>query len=247
MAAELLPSEATTLMVRAMQQDPKAERTSLTHPIMARTRTDDLEEIEQFLSGEAHFINFDPALARDAFWEFRDRDDDLGRVAWQRIMIIRINAYSMVDQVVDQDIPMYRKRFGTSAHDRYGISYPLMQAALQLAESGSAGRALDMIVDEVKRHDEFDAPYFAYLLPDNFMELADQEGRGTEFRALKQWVSEGVSEALKLRLSESPAPDRRTYTLPGSMLGTLFEDQIRDHYDWTAEFLKLKARLTDAP
>lgn len=245
-SAELLPSETTTLMVRALQQNPISERTSITRPIMARMRTDDLEAYENFLKGEAHFINFEPEPARDSFWAFRDRNDDLGRVASQRLMIIRINAFNMVDELVNQDIPAYRDRFETSPHDRFGISYPVMQTARALAEAGKPQEALDLVVDEVERHDEFDAPYFAYRLPDSFMKLADEHDRAKEFRALKRWVSDGIDQALERRLSEFPPPERRAFTLPGSMLGTLFEDQRRDYHEWTAEFLKLQAQLAQA-
>ena len=243
MAAELLPSETTTLMIRAMQHNPAAERTTITQPIIARMQSDNLSEIEHFLKAEAYFINFEPEPARDAYSAFRERDDDFGRVALQRLSIIRINAFGMVGDVVGHDIPIYRERFGISAFDRYGISYPLAQAARQLAAKGKEKQALDLVVDEVKRHYAFDAPYSAYRLPDQFMDLAEEQGRGQEFRLLRQWVADGVGGALKARLGKVRPAKRRALSLPGSMLGTLFDDQHLDFNDWTAEFLKLDLQL----
>ena len=65
--AELKPSEAVTLMVHAMQYQPDANRTALTGPIIERMATDDLSETELFFKGEAHFLNFEPEPARDAY------------------------------------------------------------------------------------------------------------------------------------------------------------------------------------
>ncbi len=244
-APDLLPSEATTLMLRAMSYAPAANRTTLTKPIISRMQTENLDEKERFLKAEAHFMNFEPEPARDGFMAFRDHDNNFGRVAWQRLMIIRINAFNMVDQIIDNDIPMYRKRFGIQAYDREGITYPLTQTARQLAQRGEPDRALDLIADEVKRHAAFDAPYSAYRLPGNFMTMAEKNGRADEFKALQKWVADGISNSLQKRISKNPQPQRNTYTLPGAMLGTLFEDQRHDYQRWTAEFLKLQAVLGD--
>lgn len=244
--AELAPSEATTLMLREMQHQPGAERPKLTRPIIARMRTEGLDEHERFLKGEAHFINFQPEESRDAFWPFRDHDSDLGRVAWQRIMIIRINAYQMLEQLIDNDIPRYRKRFGVSAHDRNGISYPVMQAARQLAAAGKPDQALDMIVEEVRLHDQFDAPYYAYQLPGFFSEIASENDRGDEFRELQEWILQGLDTAIEKRLAVTPEPEAKAYRLPGGTFRTLFEDDVLSYDDWTGEFLAMRAQLRNS-
>ena len=75
---ELLPSEITILVNHAMQAQPGAERRDLTTPLVARLTTAELSETERFMKGEVHFLHLQPEEARDEFWEFRNRDDDIG-------------------------------------------------------------------------------------------------------------------------------------------------------------------------
>jgi hypothetical protein len=114
---KLWPSEMTVLVNHAVQSQPGVDRKSVTTPLIARMRTEELSEIERFFKGEAHFLHLQPGDSRDRFWEFRDRDDDLGRVAWQRLMVIRINAFRMVDELLENDIPTYEERFGIPSPD----------------------------------------------------------------------------------------------------------------------------------
>ena len=94
--AELLPSEMTVLVNHAMLANPGTDRRAVTGPLIARMQTDNLDNIESFKKGEAHFLHLQPEESRDEFWPFREREDNLGRVANQRLMIIRINAFQMV-------------------------------------------------------------------------------------------------------------------------------------------------------
>ncbi len=243
----LLPSEVTILINRAMQDQPDAARTVLTKPIVARLNSDNLSDIETFMLGEVYFLNLEPEPSRDGFWEARKRDDDVGRVASQRLMIIRVNAFQMADKVVDEDAPSYRKRFPVSPHDRYGISYPLSQAARLLAKDGAQQLALDLIVEEVKLHEKFDAPYAAYGLPGQFMKLAFENGRGDEFAALHDWVMEGLNTVIEKRLQSAPDTLERNSGIPGVVFRSLFEDESLSYHEWTAEFFRLRDRLNQRP
>ena len=254
--ADLLPSETTVLINHAMNAQaaaestsltPAAERTSLTRPLISRMKTTDLAEIEFFLKGEAHFLNLEPEESRDVFWEFRKRTDDIGRVAAQRLMINRINAFGMVDEVANKDIPSYRQRFGIRAYDRYGITFPVQQTAWRLVENDEGDAALDLIADEVRRHDKFDSPYAAYRLPGRFMAVAIEQGRGEEFQQLQRWVVKGLDASIRLRQeSATESPQRRT-EMPGAVFRSVFEDQGFDYYDWTAAFLRLRAEISLPP
>jgi hypothetical protein len=240
---DLLPSEVTTLINQAMLFQPEAKRTSLTGPIVSRMKTNNPSEIEYFLQGEAHFLNLDPEPARDVFWEFRNKSGNIGRVAAQRLMIIRINAFSMVEEVIEQDIPAYRNRFKSHVDDRQGITFPVMRAAMQLLERNETNRALDLLVEEVRLHDKFDGPYAAYQLPGRFMSVAEKNGRGKEFRELQRWVLAGLDEAIKQRLAVQSEPGKNRLEIPGVVFRSLFADQHLDYYDWTAEFLRLRAAI----
>ncbi len=242
-AQDLLPSEFTVLVNHALAAKPGVDRRSVTTPLMERLKTEELSENERFLKGEAHFLHLQPEESRDEFWAFRDRDDDFGRVAWQRLMIIRINAFQMVDELVETDIPRYNERFGVRADDRYGISFPIQRTAQVLAENGRADQALDLVAAHVRQHKRFDAPYTAYALPGQFFELAAEHDRADEFRALNDWVLEGLDATINQRL-ENPADTGPTASgISGEVFFSLFADRKLDSFEWTGEFLKLRHRI----
>jgi len=239
----LLPSEMTILANHAIRADPSIARKTITVPLLERMQTDGLSEIERFMKGEAHFLNLQPEESRDEFWDFRNRDDDFGRVANQRLMTIRINAFQMIDALLESDIPKYRERYGSRADDRYGITFPLSRTALLLIDRGDVDAALDLVVNEVRRHDRFDAPYSAYALIGQFSATAKEHGRADEFVALHEWIMDGLNLAIEERLATPAVATSQDVGLPGVVFSSLFEDQHLEYVDWTAEFIKLRDRL----
>jgi len=240
---DILPSEFTILVNHALEAQPGVDRNSVTTPLIARMRTEDLPELERFMKGEVHFLHLQPEESRDEFWEFRNRDDDIGRVAWQRLMVIRINAFQMIDELLERDIPRYHERFGIRSDDRYGISFPVQRTAELLTERGDAGLALDLIVKHVRQHGKFDAPYSAYALPGQFFSLAAENGRSEEFEKLNQWVLEGLSASIDERLANPSDDGPKPSGIPGAVFFSLFDDAKLDYYEWTAEYLKLRDRI----
>ncbi len=239
----LLPSEVTVLARHAILANPSAGRKTITVPLVARMQTDGLSEIERYMKGEAHFLNLEPEESRDEFWNFRNRDDDLGRVANQRLMVIRINAFQMVDELLEKDIPNYRERFGSRANDRYGITFPVSRTALLLIDRGDVDVALDLVVEEVRRHDKFDAPYTAYTLVGQFFSTAREHGRGAEFAELHDWIVAGLSDVIAKRLATPGKDAPQDVGLPGFVFSSLYEDRRLGYVDWTAEFIKLRDRM----
>ena len=242
---DLLPSEFTILANHALLADPGVDRKSVTTPLMERLHTDDLSEMERFMKGEVHFLHLQPEDSRDEYWAFRDRDDDLGRVAFQRLMIIRINGFGMVDELLEHDIPEYRERFDIRADDRYGISFPIQRTAQLLADRGETEQALDLVVDHVRRHDQFDAPYTAYTLPGQFFELAKENNRAGEFAELTQWILDGLEKAIDARLDNHPSDEPQSSEVDGEVFFSLFADRSKDAYEWTAAFMRLKSRIEE--
>lgn len=241
--AALQPSEVTVLINNAMRYQPALARKVLTEPLLARMAVPDDTETEQFLRGEVHFLNLDPELARDAFWAFRMRDDILGRVATQRLLIIRINAFAMVDELLGSDIGEYHKRFPVRPDDRFGITFAVSRTAALLADQGRADEALDLVIDEVRLHDKFDSPYTVYRLPAQFMEMARKIDRENELQDLRDWVVSNFEQALQQRLeadAELPPP---TDKVAGVVFRSMLADQEMDKYDWTAAFMRMRDQL----
>ena len=239
----LLPSEITILVNHALEAQPGVDRKSVTTPLIARMQTADLPDMERFMKGEVHFLHLQPEESRDEYWEFRNRDDDIGRVAWQRLMVIRINAFQMVDVLLDRDIPRYEKRFDVRADDRHGISFPVQRTAELLAERGDAKRALDLVAHHVRQHDRFDAPYSAYALPGQFFSLAEENGRDEEFAEMNQWVLEGLNAAIDERLANPKNDGPKPSDISGALFFSLFADRKLDFYEWTAEFIRLRDKI----
>jgi len=244
-AEDLLPSEFTILVNHALEAEPGIDRKSVTTPLTKRIRMDGLSEMERYLKGEVHFLNLEPEESRDEFWEFRNRDDDIGRVAWQRLMVIRINAFQMVEEVLESDIPRYNERFGIRADDRYGITFPLQRTAQLLVERGNADQALDIIASHVRQHDQFDAPYSAYALPGQFFKLASENDRAEEYKALNDWVLNGLTAAIEHRLEDPVNDGPKASGIPGEIFFSLFADRKLDSFEWTGEFLKLRHRIAE--
>ena len=247
---ELWPSEAVTLINNALRLNlnPDARRTDVTTPFIERMRTDELSEMEFYFKGESHFLHLQPEPARDVYWEFRNRSDSLGRVAAQRLMVIRINAFGMISAILKNDIPNYRRRFPVQSNDRYGITFPVSRTATALIDQDRADEALDLIVAQVNLHDEFDSAYTAYRLPYQFLEIARRNGRAREFIDLHNSVVSGLDAAIKRRLSADPVDPKPVKKLPGIVFRSLFEDSDLTYHGWTAAMMDLldELRAVDA-
>ena len=114
---------------------------------------------------------------------------------------------------------------------------------MQLLEMNEIDQALDLLVEEVRHHNEFDGPYTAYQLPGRFMSVAEENGRGKEFRDLQRWVLNGLDDAIDKRLESRPKTAVKSVEIPGIVFRSLFEDQQLDYYGWTAEFMRLRAAI----
>jgi len=243
---ELLPSEVVTLINIALQRQPGAKRRSITAPYIERMRTDVSSETEIFFTGESHFLDLQPEPARDVYWEFRNRSDSLGRVAMQRLLVIRINAFGMVSELMEKDIPEYYRRFPVQANDRHGISFPVSRTARALIERDRADDALDLIVQHVRLHDAFDSAYTAYRLPGQFIEIAKENGRAQEFIDLHGWIVSGLDTAIEQRFKSKPEQTTNVGNLPGIVYRSLFEDIGLGYHGWTAEMMMLRDQLRAA-
>ncbi|MBR9814010.1 hypothetical protein GYB61_09175 [bacterium] len=239
----LLPSEATLLINRALDQQADAPRRSITGPYVRRIDATVESASEKFYQGEIAFLDFRPDAAFEAFTQAASGDSDIARVANQRLLIIRVNAYEQYDAVVKEHAPAYRQRFPIRPDDRYGISYPLLQVAAHYFRSGRGDEALDIIRKEVMAHDAFEAPYLAYSLPLRAMAHAKDAAQRTALLELAGWAKDGLDLAIEARLKQSNWQPPAGPSVAAPVRGTLLEDQTLGGHQWTAEFMQLRDRI----
>ena len=158
-------------------------------------------------------------------------------------MVIRINAFGMIAELLEKDIPEYNRRFPVNPYDRYGITFPVSRTASAMIEQDRADEALDLIVEHVQLHDEFDSAYTAYRLPGQFLDVARQNGRATEFIELHNNAVAGLDAAINKRLVAKPATVEQVERLPGIVFRSLFEDSDLNFHQWTAEMMELRDQL----
>lgn len=244
----LLPSEAATLMRAAMDRHPEAPRRDNTAPYAARVPNAEYEGDERFMKGELHFMNFEPEPSRDAFWPFRFEPGLRGRVATQRLMIIRLNAFSMLDEVLEEDLPRYLEGYAPIPEDRHDEAYPVQIIAGKLIERGETERAFDLVERTVRRHGDIRSPHTAHLLPALFLEASRKAGETARMHRLMDDSIRGLGQALERRRAARPENAARPGVpqMPGAVLFGPFEDQRLSYDQWTLLYEQLLRRLREA-
>lgn len=95
----------------------------------------------------------------------------------------------------------------------------------------------------MRRHHGFDAPYTAYALPGQFLSQSSESGRADEFRTLNESALDGLNAAIEQRMAQPVNDPPKPSGIPGEIFFSLFADGKLDCYEWTGEFLKLRARI----
>lgn len=199
---ELAPREVLKRMYQAMEAYPDKERRANTNPFVERARTEDLDEDERFLLGEAYFVNFMPNEAYELFEPFMDGDGLKARVAWERVMQMEFAAYDRV-QNVEEMLPRYKKRFPPAPGDLHGAAYQVQNLANLYRERGDHAAAVEILVEEVRSLPE-DAPYRSWLAVPRFMESFEAAGKN---EVAVELMERGRKAMLALRGSPAPPVD----------------------------------------
>ena len=122
----------------------------------------------------------------------------------------------------------------------------MSRTASALIEQDRASEALDLIVEHVKLHNDFDSAYTAYRLPGQFLEVARQNGRAAEFMALHKSAISGLDASIEKRLKANPTDVEQVERLSGIVFRSLFEDSDLNFHQWTAEMMSLRDQLQAA-
>ena len=75
------------------------------------------------------------------------------------------------------------------------------------------------------------------------METAERLGRGAEFRALREWVREGVDTAIRQADTNAAGDREAAFELPGVVFRSLFADQAMDEFDRAAAWRRLRQEI----
>ncbi|MCK8479798.1 hypothetical protein [Psychroserpens algicola] len=203
--SKLLPSEALTLMINKVENNPGVKRIELTKPYLTRLITDSLSKEEQFCLGEVYFWNFMPKESFNSFSTLLDGNDLFARAAWHRTMIINIRAFKKVDEV-EKQLSKFRKKFNRIPSDPdylYSRVYDLADIYLK---KQNHKKIVELIEQEIKglKHD---GPYKSLLLPAIFIDSFKEVGRyDYAIKLLKESKFE-LEKTYNYRLNNIPKGD----------------------------------------
>lgn len=138
--------------------------------------------IERAALGEALFLNFRAVEARRHFSGLMERDDLIGRLAWQRMMQM---AFTPEDggEKMNAMLVKYREKFSQTPFDIAGSAQQVRNLASMYMNAGKTEQALDLIMKELASLPT-DAPYNGYRLAEAFYPAFEQEGRTEELKTL---------------------------------------------------------------
>lgn len=140
------------------------------------------DPVDRAALGDLLFLNFMPAETEILFAGLMDRDDLLGRLAWQRVMQVRRQAFERTDEVKEM-LKEYRKKYSYIKEDVYGSFQQVIAFAQADFQAGDSDKAMDRIMSETELAPA-DAPYRIFVAFKLLGEPIAESGREEEYKAL---------------------------------------------------------------
>jgi hypothetical protein len=235
---KLLPSEAITLMVTDAMNNPTFSREDVYQAYLPRVITDDLNEEEQFYLGEVYFFALMPEEARDAYYPLRQGESLVARVAWQRLLQIRVRAFEMHERAAT-DMVNFRKTFAADPADREYLSRQVLNFGNYYARQGEHEKVVGVVEAELAALN-YGGAYASFIHPATFIESYIATGRMQQAIKHLQSAHDGLTETLKVRVS-SPPDDDYNYPLPADRYSFFFTP-VNEKLGWQQQndkFLQL--------
>ena len=187
-ADSVLPTEVLHSMIQEMLAHPERPQGENTMKFVSRARTKGLDDRERLALGEVYFLAFMPEEAREIYQAYLERNDDLGRLAWQRLMRITFAAESKHAEAEQMLEAFYRKFRPTPLDEGYG-SQMASDLARHWRSKGDNERAIGFILREYNAVSA-EGAYVGLSLPARMSDLFAAAGRLEEAKQLTRQALE---------------------------------------------------------
>jgi hypothetical protein len=172
--AALLPTEALHFIFQELVDQPTRQK-EIAEKYLSRVSTTNLKSAEQFALGEVYFVALKPKESTEVYEKFISGHDMRARMAWQRVILMKIRAFEKVDEA-EKEIYQYRKRFPADEKDLFHLAYPVSSLARYYADKGDHERVVKLISDEIESLPS-NAPYYSFGMVATFFESFKNVGK----------------------------------------------------------------------
>ncbi|QLC25197.1 hypothetical protein HFP57_09300 [Parasphingopyxis algicola] len=208
------------------------------------------DPFEHAALGELNFLTFRPREADLLFAALLDRDDLIGRLAWQRAMQIRRQAFERPDEVRTM-MRDYQARFAPNEADMFGVTQQVVGFAGGHFASGETDEAIDLIVDHITATPAT-APFRAFSIYRFFPEEIAASGRESEVKSVlasklvtlrslrRDWdiQSRNADEELALRASAPEWYWTQQRVAPGQTLRAARVEQLDQLIEQLSDYVE---------
>lgn len=182
------------------------EQFELAREVLRVTKRQTANDTERVGLGIVNFLSFRADQALDLFEPVAAFGDDLiSRMAMIQLMQLHFRAYGQYDLTL-QEIEGFATRFPYTDADIRGASGQVANFARKYAGEGDSERAMDMVIEEIRRT-PWTLPHGALRLPMRVGDALDGSPRMAELRALMADVRKALADELSRRKTLSPEPE----------------------------------------
>lgn len=200
--SSLQPTEVVYYSLKAMAENPTANRIATIKQFFERLETENLSQEQEFALGEVYFLNFKPRESYAQYEPFMSGNDMRARIAWQKTMQINFAGFRR-HELVEEMIEDYWEKFEPIRADIWDTSRQIRNLAYKYQNEGDYQKAVDLITREIERLPR-NAPYRAFRLPVVFMKSFEAVGQREEALELIQSIRGKMREDLARFAKQNP-------------------------------------------
>lgn len=200
--APLKPTEVVYFSLKAMAQNPTADRIATINRFFERMDVTSLSGDQQFALGEVYFLNFKPRESLEQYEKFMDGNGLRARIAWQKAMQIQFRAFNRHD-LVEEMIEQYWQRFPPIPQDIWHADWQIANLARKYQDDGEHQKVVDIILREINRLPR-SAPYRSFRLPRIFMRSFVETGQDKEANMLIRDIVADMRDQLAAEVQKKP-------------------------------------------
>lgn len=200
--SKLKPTEVLYYSLKAMAENPGANRLETVSEFYKRLDETELDDVEEFARAEVAFVNLLPGEAQYYYEPYMSESGMRARIAWQKVMQIQFRGYRRPD-ITEEMIADYHKKFAPDPADIWDTSFQIANFANTYLSEGEHEKVVDIVLKEVARMPR-NAPYRAFALPVQFIGSFAAIGRLDEAMALIRDIRREMQQQLLTITSGQP-------------------------------------------